>query len=183
MKKLTLFLLFAVAGVAAYAQGSTETFTAKAVKKGEEPQAVINAVKQDFPKAIVSDLNVVSGKLYGEQWAINFDDKTGGSAPEYYHVMLKESNSQYSAYYNKKGDLISSKTYVNNEQLPTEVTSAVHNKYPDWTIIKDGEKITYKQGSVKEAYKVDIQKDKMHRSLLMDGSGNIHKDKALKHLS
>lgn len=183
MKKLTLFLVCAVAGVVAYAQSSTETFTAKAVKKGEEPQAVMDAVKKDFPKAIVGDLNVISPKLYGEQWSINFDDKTNGSAPEYYHVMLKEGNAQYAAYYNKAGKLISSKTYLNNEQLPTEITSAITSKYPDWTIIKDSEKMTYKEGSMKEAYRVVIQKDKMHRSLLMDGNGKIVKDKSLKHLS
>jgi len=176
MKKLTLFLVCAVAGGAAYAQNQMEMFTAKAVKKGEEPKAVVAAINQDFPKAIASDLNVIPAKLYGEQWSVNFNDGTNGASPEYYHVSLKEGNSQYSAYYNKEGNLISSKTYVPNAQLPSEVTSAINSKYPDWTIVKDSEKMAYRQGKVKEAFRVEIQQDKKHRSLLVDNAGIIHKD-------
>lgn len=176
MKKLTLFLVCAVVGGAAYAQNQTEMFTAKAVKKGEEPQAVVDAINQDFPKAIVGDLNVIPAKLYGEKWAVNFDDRSNGTPAEYYHVSLKEGKSQYSAYYNKDGKLISSKTYLSNAQLPSEVTSAINSKYADWTIVKDSEKMAYRDGKVKEAYHVEIQRDKKHRNLLIDNSGKVLKD-------
>ncbi len=181
MKKLTLFLVCAVVGGAVHAQNQMEMFTAKAVKKGEEPKAVVDAINQDFPKAIASDLNVIPAKLYGEQWAVNFDDQTNGAAPEYYHVALKEGNSQYSAYYNKQGKLISSKTFVPNAQLPSEVTSAINNKYPEWTIVKDSEKMAYREGKVREAFRVEIQKDNKHRNLLVDNSGTIHKDSSQGH--
>jgi len=47
------------------AQMNSETLTLRPVKKGEEPKEVMNAIRKDFPKAIVSDLNFLPAKLYG----------------------------------------------------------------------------------------------------------------------
>lgn len=182
MKKSILFSLFLLAGIAgANAQIESETITVKAVKKGEEPKAVMDAIKQDFPKTIIADLNILPGKLYGEQWSISVDDKLHGASPDNYLVTLKEKNETFRAVYDKTGQLRSSKHIIEQTQLPGEVTSAIAAKYPDWTIVKDSEKITYKEGKTKEAYKVEIQKDKTRRNLFLSNSGSIVKDIALRH--
>ena len=65
MKKFIVTCLCFIAGIAiAYAQ--TETLTLKAAKKGEEPKEVMDAVKQDFPKAIVGNLNFLAITLISD---------------------------------------------------------------------------------------------------------------------
>jgi hypothetical protein len=178
MKKIIFFCLSLLAITAAQAQ--TETLTVKAVKKGEAPKEVMDAIKQDFPKAIVGDLNMLPSKLYGEQWSIVLDDQSDGPSFDVYQVSLKEAGETYKAVYDKDGNLKSSKTVINQAQLPTEVTSTIAAKYPDWTIIKDREKITYHGGTLREAIHVQIQKDKMYRSLFLDSDGNLLKDVILR---
>lgn len=174
MKTIIFFCLSLLAITAAQAQ--SETLTLKAVKKGEEPKEVMDAIKQDFPKAIVRNLNILPGKLYGERWSLSFDDKLDGVTPDFYLVNLREDNETYKAVYDKDGKLKSSRFIINQAQLPKEITSAIAAKYPDWTIIRDREKITYNEGIVKEAVHVEIQKDKMYRSLFLDSSGKLLKD-------
>ena len=62
MKKLFFFFMCFMIGMV-MAQAQSETLTVKAVKKGEEPKEVMDAIKQDFPKAIVGDLSVLPAKL------------------------------------------------------------------------------------------------------------------------
>lgn len=164
----------------AIAQVKTETLTLKPVKKGEEPKEVMDGIKQDFPKAIVGDLSMLPAKLYGEQWSASLQNNLDGTTPDFYHVSMKEGNEHYKAVYNKSGKLISSKTVVKNTQLPKEITATIAKKYPDWTIVFDSEKITYKRGKIKEATSVEIQKEKMYRLLFMDSGGTLIKDVLLK---
>jgi hypothetical protein len=167
-----------VAG-SAMAQLGYETLTVKAVKKGEEPKAVMDAIKQDFPKAIVGDLSFLPAKLYGEQWSIDLKEDLDRSNPDLYLVSLKEANDSYKAVYDKSGKVLSSKTTIKQTQLPTEVTKAISAKYPDWKIVNDREKITYKKNYLKEVYHVQIQENNMNRSLFLDNSGKLIKDKLM----
>jgi hypothetical protein len=178
MKKLIFFCLSLLVITAAQAQ--TETLTLRAVKKGEEPKEVMDAIKQDFPNAIVRDLSMLPGKLYGERWSLSFDDRLDGALPDFYLVNLKEGSETYKAVYDKAGNIKSSKFIINQAQLPKEVTSTIAAKYPDWTIIRDREKITYNEGTVKDAIHVEIQKDKMYRSLFLDNNGKLLKDALLR---
>lgn len=183
MKKSILFSLFLLAGITvANAQIESETVTVKAVKKGEEPKVVMDAIKQDFPKTIVHDLTILPGKLYGEQWSVSVNDKLEGAAPDNYLVTLKEKNETFRAVYDKTGQLRSSKRTIKQTELPSEVASTITTKYPDWTVVTDSEKITYKDGKTKEAYKVEIQKDKMRRNLFLNNSGTLIKDIPLRHI-
>lgn len=179
MKKLILVILFALSGmVMVHAQ--SETLILKPVKKGEEPKAVMDAIKKDFPKAIVGDLTFLPAKLYGEQWSADFESNMN-SAPDLYRVKLKEGTATYNAIYDKSGNVISSMTIIKMAQLPKEITKGIATKYPGWKIVNDVEKITYRKGAAKEAFRVQIQENKLHRSLLLNGSGNILKDKLMNH--
>lgn len=180
MKKSILIWMCFIAGIA-MAQSQTETLTLKAVKKGEEPKEVMAAIKQDFPQAIVRDLAILPGKLYGEQWSVYFNDNLNGATPEFYRVTLKESNESYQAVYDKSGKVLSSKTIVNEAQLPKGVTKTISAKYPDWKIANDREKITYKNGALKEVYHVQIHQNNTYRSLFLDNSGKLIKNKLIQH--
>jgi hypothetical protein len=182
MKKIIIFCLgLLVISSASRAQVESETLTIKAVKKGEEPKEVMDAVKKDFPVAIVSDLSMLPGKLYGERWSVVMDDKLDGNPPDMYLVTLKEGNDHYKAVYDKLGKIKSSKTVIKQTQLPKEVLNTIQNKYSDWTIVKDLEKITYKDGLTREAFHVEIQKDKMYRHLFLNSDGALIKDVPEKH--
>jgi hypothetical protein len=61
------------------------------------------------------------------------------------------------------------------------VTSTIALKYPDWTVVKDSEKISYVEGTTRVAYRVEIQKDKMRRILFLNDVGKLIKDTHLKH--
>jgi hypothetical protein len=152
------------------------TLTLTAVKKGEGPKEVMDAIKKDLPKAIVGDLDFLPAKLYGENWSVNLEDNLDGAQPDTYHVTLKEANQRYEAVYDKSGNILSSKSVIDKAKLPNELAATVSNKYPGWKIIKSREKITAKAGVVKGAYHVEIKKDKMYRSLFLDTSGKMIRD-------
>jgi hypothetical protein len=180
MKKSIVVCMCFIAGIA-MAQVQTETLTLKAVKKGEEPKGVMDAIKKDFPKAIVSDLAILPGKLYGEQWSVDFKDDLNGATPELYRVNLKEGSESYQAVYDKSGKMLSSKTIIKEAQLPAGVTKTISAKYPDWKVANDREKITYKKGALKEVYHVQIHQNNTYRSLFLDGSGRLIKNKLIQH--
>jgi hypothetical protein len=90
--------------VGAWAQ-STETVTITPVKKGEEPQAVMNAIRNDFPQAIVTELGFLPTVLYGEQWNVRTDGAVAKNADtQYYQVNIREGQDSYKALYDKAGN-------------------------------------------------------------------------------
>jgi hypothetical protein len=176
MKNLIVCCLCLAAG-SVMAQVNSETLTLKAVKKGEEPEQVMKAIQEHFPKAVVSDLSFLPAKLYGEQWSVNLEDDSNGTPADLYQVSGKEGNERFKAVFDASGKEISSMRIINQAQLPTEVASAIAERYPSWKVVDDQEKVTYQHGRLKEAYHVRIQENKTTRSLLIDNDGKIVKDK------
>jgi hypothetical protein len=177
-KSIVTCMCFVAAMVMAQAQ--TEVLTLEAVKKGAEPKEVMDAIKQDFPKAIVGDLNFLPSLMYGEHWSADLKDNLNGAAPNHYQVSLREKNERFTAAYDKNGKLLSTKTIIKDGALPSEITKTIVSKYPTWKIVNDREKIIYKNGVLKEAYRIQISEDKMHRILFFDGSGKLIKDVLLR---
>ena len=175
MKKLIL-LCFCLSAGQTFAQGQTKILTLRAVKKGEAPQAVMDAIKQNFPKAIVGDLSILPAKLYGEFWSVDFQDNSRGTAPGFYLVKLKDLKEHFKAVYDQDGKLLSSKTVILEAQLPKKVIATITNKYPGWAIINKLEKITSEESSsVKEVYHVEVQRGKLYKTLFLDKKGNLIK--------
>lgn len=175
MKALFVFCLCLVCGLT-MTRAQTETLTLKAIKKGKEPKAVMDAIKQDFPKGIAEDLNFLSAKLYRDRWGINFQDNLDGATPDFYQVNIREENEKYTAVYDKYGELRFSKTIIKHAQMPKEVTAAISYQYPDWQVLDDIEKIMYKSGVATEVFKVEIEQDNNFRMLFIDTLGNVLKD-------
>ncbi|GAB3220597.1 hypothetical protein GCM10027423_52420 [Spirosoma arcticum] len=64
---LTLLLLGTI-----WAKGSTvdKTVTITHVKKGEQPQAVLDALRKDFANTTIKDTAFLPGTLYGMEWSV-----------------------------------------------------------------------------------------------------------------
>jgi hypothetical protein len=162
--------------VGAWAQ-STETVTITPVKKGEEPQAVMNAIRNDFPQAIVTELGFLPTVLYGEQWNVRTDGAVAKNADtQYYQVNIREGQDSYKALYDKAGNLHYSKRIIKHAELPQAVIDAVAVAHPDYKIVNDREKITSDaDGKLNIVYHVTIQK-KEHgilRGMFIDPTGKV----------
>lgn len=176
MKTTFAFMLGLCLAIGAWAQ-STETVTITPVKKGEEPQAVMDAIRNDFPQAIVTELNFLPTVLYGEQWNVRTDGVAAKNADtQYYQVNIREGDQHYKAVYDKEGNLHYSKQIIKHAELPKAVVDAVAAAHPDYKIINDREKITSDaDGKLNIVYHVTIQK-KEHgilRGMFVDPSGKI----------
>ncbi|MBT1697300.1 hypothetical protein KK083_10460 [Fulvivirgaceae bacterium PWU4] len=177
MKKLMVFVMMLMTAVLAMAQ-TTETLTLRPVKKGEEPKQVMDAIRADFPQAIVKDLSFLPGKLYGEMWSVTLTGDRESDLPDVYQVTLKDGHETYRAVYNNQGKLVSSKTVITSAQLPEAVVKSISTAYPGWKIVQDREKIQYKNGNLKEAFRVMLQENKKVKHVFVDGGGNILKERA-----
>ncbi|MBD0254108.1 MAG: hypothetical protein ICV83_00190 [Cytophagales bacterium] len=180
-------LLFAaaallLAGSPAWAQGDleAETMTLTEVKKGEEPQAVLDAVKQDFPGATVGNIAILPHLLYGEEWDVTTDDDDDdeAGAPDYYQVSASGKNTRFTAVYDKTGKLLRSRETLKDAALPDAVTATLTKRYAGWKVDGDREKIKDAKG-VTVSYKVLLQKGKEKRRVAFDPGGKIIKEKKL----
>jgi len=164
----------------AMAQVQSEKMTLTPVKKGDEPKQVMEAIKKDFPKAIASDLSFLPAELYGEKWSVSFKNDLDEDAV-FYHVTLKEGKETYRAAYDKDGNILSAKYEIPEAKLPKEVTNAILAKHPQWSVINDVERITYKKGGIREVFRIQIRQDDKYRSLFVTVDGTIMKDKLVNH--
>lgn len=174
MKKLIPIIIY-LAASAVFTNGQTKILTLKASRKGEAPDVVMEAIKKNFPTAIVGDLEILPSKLYGEQWSVDFQDNSKGIAPGFYLVKLKDLKEHFKAVYDQDGKLLFSKTTIIESKLPMKVTSAIASRYPGWVIVNTIEKITTEENLVKEVYHVEVQKDQLFKTLFFDNNGNIVK--------
>ena len=177
MKTTFVFMLGLCLAIGACAQ-STETVTITPVKKGEEPKAVMNAIRNDFPQAIVTELGFLPTVLYGEQWNVRTDGVAAAknADTQFYQVNIREGSDNYKALYDKDGNLHFSKRIIKHAELPQAVIDAVAAAHPDYKIINDREKITSDaDGKLNIVYHVTIQK-KEHgilRGMFIDPTGKV----------
>ncbi|GAB4048944.1 hypothetical protein [Spirosoma litoris] len=177
MKKVSICLVLACLWLgASYAQEPlvNRTVTITQVKKGEEPQQVMAALKQDFPSAIMKDIFYLPVILYGQEWAVSEQDETNGdnSEIEYYQVTMTGNGIKYTAVYDKTGKLISYKETINQTRLPGVVISSLERQFPNWRIIGDQERLTFsKKRSI--VYRVELANGKKREKVFLDDYGKV----------
>ena len=169
MKMKSLMAGLIIMSVAAIAQEKKLTITH--VNKGEEPAAVMDALKKDFPGFIVDDLSFLPGKLYGDEWNIQMSGD-GDMESTYYNVRVKEGNRSFTGVYDKNGKLLSSKQMVDYAMLPKPVQDATR-QYADWHVDHAHEYIKYNAKKSSDVYRVKIQKGGQHKFLFIDPTGKI----------
>lgn len=169
MKANVLAAVWALLALSGWAQ--EKKITIKHVEKGQEPAAVMEALKKDFPGFIVDDLSFLPGKLYGDEWNVQVSGD-GEMESTYYNVRVKEGNRTFTGVYDKNGKLLSSKQLMDYATLPKPVQDAV-SKYADWHVDHAHEYIKYNSRKSTDVYRVKLQKGGAHKFLFIDPTGKI----------
>lgn len=168
---LTLLSLGAI-----WAQGSTvdETITITHVKKGEQPQAVLDALKKDFPNTIIKDMAFLPGTLYGREWSVQEEDGTDGDTADlqYYQVTATGPDVNYTAVYDKSGNLLSYKETIRQADLPGPVAKTINNQFLDWKVVGSRERIRFSKNKT-VVYRVELAKGKEREKVYFDDSGKV----------
>ncbi|HEY9049108.1 MAG TPA: hypothetical protein VIN08_24575 [Ohtaekwangia sp.] len=177
MKKSFSLMLGLLLTTMVWAQ-ENETVKITPVKKGEEPQAVMAAIRADFPNAVATDLNFLPMILYGEQWDVQTEGSVAKSGAQFYQVNVRQANQTFQAVYDKNGKLQHSKRIIKHAELPQAVVDAISKAHPDYKIIRDQEKITSDPaGKLNIVYHVTIRRvHHMSRGIFIDPTGKILRD-------
>lgn len=169
MKKLLLIVWLCGSTLALIAQEKVMKITP--VKKGEEPQQVMEAIKKDFPEAVSKDLAFLPTKIYGDEWNV---EVTGDDVNElnFYEIDLIQGKNHYAAVYNKDGKLLSSKEIIRSESPPSVVNEAI-GKFKGWKMDKFHETIRYRNHKTTDTYKIKLHKGAEHKVVFIDPKGEI----------
>lgn len=131
----------------------------------------MDAVRAQFPDAIVNQLSYLPYKLYGEEWNV----RTEGVPLDdisLYRVHLKQGEKEFTGVYDKNGKMLSSDTFVDFAALPPEVQNSL-KKFKDWHVDHAHEYIQYNGKKTSDTYRVKLQKGAEHKIIFMDPQGNI----------
>lgn len=167
MKKLIIAIWLGYALGAA----AQETMTITQVKKGDEPQAVMDAIKTDFPQSVQKELAYLPGKLYGREWNVTRDGEQLDNLT-FFQVRIKQGNTNYTAVYDKDGKLLSSMHVVEPAKMPVQVQATV-KKYAGWHVDSSSEQIKYNGKTTTDVYKIKLQKGVEHKVIFVDPTGNV----------
>jgi hypothetical protein len=150
------------------------------IKKGEEPKAVLNTLKKDFPQATPSEFNFISSLLYGQKWS----EMVSGDVPDnmqLVEVKVKEKKGNYEILFDKNGKVLKIKDFVKNADLPLAITKDIKQMYPAYKLVNDSEKIRAgKDEKAYAVYRVEIQNPAkgQKRNLFFDNSGKLLRERS-----
>ncbi|HEX5171862.1 MAG TPA: hypothetical protein VFW11_21935 [Cyclobacteriaceae bacterium] len=177
MKKLILPIAMSLILGTGYAQ---ESVGLAPIKKGAEPKAVLNALKEEFPQATASEFNFISRELYGQKWSETEDGSQLNGSLKYLQVTVKDKNNDYQqVIFDEHGKVINVKEFIKHADLPAEITKALKAKYPECKLLKDSERIsTGKANKATAIYRLEIQTGPKgeKRNLFYDNGGKLLRD-------
>jgi hypothetical protein len=182
MKKVnTIIIIVLLATATANAQEEV-TLYAKKVPEGETPQAIVDAVKKDFPEsaqAVQYYLN--PDEMVDSEWGQALHEKIREGNHEYYTVQMKGSNGGYIyGLYDSEGELEVLKMEANNFALPQNiVTASTTGRYEGYKITSNKYKC-YKvidKRTNDEYIQVEIEKGKDNKTLFYTAQGEFIKEK------
>jgi len=125
------------------------------VKKKEVPETVSETIETDF----LSCKENITWYKYDRS-----------KEPDHYVVTASGKGLSCRAVYDKRGNLISSKTIAENVKLPRDIQKFIYTKYPEWTITKDKSIVT-DFDEVTKYYEVIIEKNGSIQTLYFDVTG------------
>ncbi|WP_149276284.1 hypothetical protein [Pareuzebyella sediminis] len=161
MKKVVLSLV--VLGLSAQAFAQDVLYSAK-IKEEDVPEVIIEAVERDYPDFTIEEyaaipIEYVESDVYVNRSIDSVDDY------DTFDITLEGKGKEFTATYNKYGDLISTSEHLKNIAPPAAVRNAVAKSYPGWTIEKDVYNMkSYGNGKARERYRMELTKgnEKMH---------------------
>jgi hypothetical protein len=170
MKKLLLIMELCVLCLTCRAQVKEVILTP--VKKGEEPQIVLDSIKKQFPDPISRTLSILPAVTYGKEWNVYISKDSEEATPEYYEVDIKGNKGNYTAVYDKSGNLLKVKQVIKDADLPEKVRNTINTKYSGWKIVGNEERFTNAKKAILE-YKIALKKGVIRKSVFIDPEGNI----------
>jgi hypothetical protein len=170
MKKLLLIMELLVLCLTCRAQ--IEKVVLTPVKKGEEPQVVLDSIKKAFPDPISRTLSILPAKTYGKEWNVEISEASAEMTPEYYEVYIKGEKGNYTAVYDKSGNLLKVKQVIKNTELPEKIKTILDTKYAGWKIVGNEERFTNAKKAIVQ-YKVILKKGLISKAVFFDSEGNI----------
>ena len=136
------------------------------------PTYTLNAFNHQYPGAI----NVVWSN-YDATMTTPIDWELAGWTvldPSDYTVRFDLDNESYYAWYNDKGDWIGTAYMIRDyNTMPAAVMDAVHNQFPDYTIVNANREFQ----TDRIAYEVVLKNSDTKVKVLMDPNGNIIRQK------
>ena len=174
MKKLAVFMMLLVLSFTSRAQVAQEVVF-KPVKPGEEPKAVLDSIKKEFPDPVIRTFSLLPGKTYGEQWNVHRSRIEVVNNPDYYEVDIKTPKGYQTQVYDKDGNLLRVKQVIKDVDLPEVVQNAIATEFPGWTILEEQERISSAEKYTLE-YKVKLKKGLLRKTVFVDPAGNIEKE-------
>lgn len=141
-----------------------ETLT---LKKEQVPDAIVQAVKEDFVTGQPFKWGKFPYVLEKYGWIVSQEAKQ--QKPDYYEVFIKASDgSDVYAIYKPDGTILQSKIVRTNAVLPSSVMKKFENsKYKGWNIVGDKELIKYynAKNDVEEHYRITVEKGNVKKSI------------------
>ncbi len=177
MKTVSMALLLAglsIAAVQAQSAVQVETVTISHVKKGEAPSQVMEALKADFPQAIVKNVTMLPRALQGKQWSLTQQGNLSANVQlTCYQVQASGKNGNFSALYNKDGQLVSYHELIRQADLPQPVKATLVGSFAGYTVASGQERIHLKSGKQKIMYRVELAAGKKHKAVVLDPQGTV----------
>ncbi|MGC4100582.1 hypothetical protein [Ferruginibacter sp.] len=137
---------------------ATLLFATSAFAKG--PEKVSSTVKAEFAKSFTEASNV--------KWEKNAD---------FYFASFVINETDASAAYNEKGELVGFSRVIANDQLPLNVSLAIAGKYQGYTVAKTATELTYEDQT---SYYISVENDKQLLKLQCSANGDITVKEKLK---
>ena len=161
MKKVVFSLLVLGLGAQAFAQDVI--YSAK-IKKEDVPEVIIEAVERDYPDFTIEEFAAVPIEYVESDVYVN---RNINSIDDYdtFEFTLEGKGKEFTATYDRSGDLINTNEHLKNIAPPAAVRSAIAKAYPGWTIEKDVYNMnSYGNGKARERYRMELTKgnEKMH---------------------
>ncbi len=162
MRKVVVFSLVLL-GLSAQAFAQDVIYSEK-IKKGDVPAAIIESVAQDYPDFTIEEMVAIPVEYVESDVYVNRDIK---SIDDYdtFEITLEGKGKEFTATYDRSGNLISTNEHLKNIAPPAAVRSAIAKAYPGWTIKKDVYNMSsYENGKARQRYRMELTKgdEKMH---------------------
>ena len=143
----------------------------------ELDEVVITAVNYKYLNAVDSEKNSITVQELEEKVAL-FDLKNSeyyNDEYDTYYVSFYIPDGKILAAYDKDGKLIRTIEKFKNVKLPKAVSSAIAERFPNWSMTSDVYKVSFHRNNdvAKKQYKVSLENSDKKMKVKLDEKGNF----------
>lgn len=166
-------MCFAIIG---NAMAQTGTPNSKRINENDVPVVVLEALEKQFLDVTEEKWRLIPFDVFDKEYVMNYQEEGNvhNGLINYYEVSINIGGDKIAVVYNKNGHLIHSREVVKNEEIPQEVMASVARNFPGWKIVFDSS-VLKDESSNLLCYRVEIEKEKKHKMLMIGKHGTIMK--------